>query len=194
MAEFPTRALVPERWQKLTIQILNRQPLRFAGAVAGHADEADRGCGDCRSSQRGEIIASRGRHQRQAQGRKGNDLKRFKDFALKPRPESGRVYLICATIADVGIVGVPTAGKSLLLAATTNAKPKVRIDRCHDLSLLAPNQVDYAMSDFYHRLFREECHELSVVAVLSHSKCFQSRHAEVNFPTNPSTYPLLLLI
>jgi hypothetical protein len=27
---------------------------------------------------------------------------------------------------------------------------------------------------------------------LSHTKCFSSRFEEVNFPTNPSTYPLLL--
>jgi len=31
-------------------------------------------------------------------------------------------------------------------------------------------------------------------AGLSHTKCFESRFSEVNSHTNPSTYPLLLLI
>ena len=50
---------------------------------------------------------------------------------------------------------------------------------------------------------RERCHRQArdgpgvqvkrfLCAILSHTRCFESRVAEVNSPTNPSTYPLLL--
>lgn len=47
-------------------------------------------------------------------------------MAEKGEPEEERVLeLELRLLADVGIIGVPNAGKSTLLAATTNAQPKI---------------------------------------------------------------------
>ena len=45
-----------------------------------------------------------------------------------------------------------------------------------------------------HRIKWKKQQELVVCLVLSHTKCFSGRFAEVDWPTNPSTCPSLLLI
>jgi len=66
-------------------------------------------------------------------GRGGRGNTRFRNsktqaprLAEKGEPgESKRLYLELRLIADIGIIGMPNAGKSSLLARVTNAKPKI---------------------------------------------------------------------
>ena len=80
-------------------------------------------------------LVGAGKHRRDRQGRSrrarqrgpGVDPRRkAPGFALLGEPgESGDVVLELKSVADVALVGFPSAGKSSLIAAVSAARPKV---------------------------------------------------------------------
>ena len=57
-------------------------------------------------------------------------------FTKGTRGEEFTIWLQLKTIADIGIIGLPNAGKSSLLAAITNANPKIAN---YEFTTLNPN-------------------------------------------------------
>jgi GTP-binding protein len=77
------------------------------------SDDARPGAVVCRAGRRGNQHFATSRNQAPRTAEKG-----------EPGAEK-RLKLELKLIADIGVIGVPNAGKSTLLAALTNAKPKI---------------------------------------------------------------------
>lgn len=73
-----------------------------------------------------ELIIYRGGRAGRGNARFATSRNQTPRVAEKGAPgEKHWIYLELRLIADIGIIGVPNAGKSTLLAAVTNAKPKI---------------------------------------------------------------------
>src|SRR4030066_1480774 len=73
-----------------------------------------------------EIMICKGGRGGRGNSRFANSREQTPRFAEKGEPGQDRmIRLELKLIADVGIIGVPNAGKSTFLAAVTNAKPKI---------------------------------------------------------------------
>ncbi|KAA3642894.1 MAG: GTPase ObgE [Chloroflexi bacterium] len=95
-----------------------------AGTIVYHAD-SNEVLGDLISTGQRLVIAQGGRGGR-GNARFKNSRNQAPRVAEKGEPgEEISLRLELKLIADIGIVGVPNAGKSTFLAAVTNAKPKI---------------------------------------------------------------------